>query len=353
MWMIYGANGYTGQLTAELAVKSGEKPILAGRSEDKIRPLAERLGLDFRIFTLDDIDAATRALDGIRAVAHEAGPFSATSRPMVKACLAARTHYTDITGEIAVFESVMRRDADAKKAGVVLMPGVGFDVVPTDCMAALLHAALPDATELDLAIAALGGGPSAGTTKTAVEGLGMGGAARIDNKIQRVPFAWRTRDAHFASKTRHVVSIPWGDVSTAWHTTRIPNITTYMAMPKTSVKWIKALALVAPLMRTSAMQAMLKSLVTATVKGPSPDARESGRSEVWGEARTADGRTVSAALTAPEGYTFTAASTLHIIKRLLAGEVAPGASTPAKAFGPKLLDDIGGVTVTPITKTGF
>ena len=153
-WMVYGAYGYTGTLVAELAVRRGLRPVLAGRDAAKLRPLAERLGLEHRAFGLDE---AARALADVDAVAHCAGPFSSTSGPMVDACLAAKTHYVDITGEIDVFEAVSRRDEDAKRAGVVLLPGAGFDVVPTDCLAALLHDALPTATHLDLAFLVQGG----------------------------------------------------------------------------------------------------------------------------------------------------------------------------------------------------
>jgi len=114
MWMIYGANGYTGELTAREAVRRGQRPILAGRNAAAIEALARELGCESRVFDLD-----APHLDGIQAVLHCAGPFSHTSKPMVNACLAAGAHYLDITGEIAVFESVFRRDADAKQRGIV------------------------------------------------------------------------------------------------------------------------------------------------------------------------------------------------------------------------------------------
>src|SRR6185295_4523400 len=124
-----------------------------------------------------------------------------TSKPMVKACLAAGVHYLDITGEVAVFEAIFRRDEEAKKRGIALVPGVGFDVVPTDCLAAQLHAKLPDANELWLAFAS-GGSVSPGTMKTMVEGAGWGGAIRKDGTIVRVPHAWDVREIPFPSRPR-------------------------------------------------------------------------------------------------------------------------------------------------------
>src|SRR5712691_5153761 len=126
MWIIYGANGYTGALVAEAARARGLAPVLAGRSADKVRALAEKLGLEWRAFDLERADIA-----GASLVLHCAGPFSQTSRPMVDACLAASAHYLDVTGEIDVFEAVFARDAEAKARGVVLLPGVGCDVVPS------------------------------------------------------------------------------------------------------------------------------------------------------------------------------------------------------------------------------
>src|SRR6266545_4114126 len=108
-FLLYGANGYTGELIAEEAVRRGLRPILAGRREEAVRPIAERLGLERRIFALTSPDEIARQLDGVAAVLLAAGPFSATSAPVVEACLRARKHYLDITGEIEVFEAIFRR----------------------------------------------------------------------------------------------------------------------------------------------------------------------------------------------------------------------------------------------------
>ncbi|HIA00650.1 MAG TPA: NAD-dependent epimerase/dehydratase family protein, partial [Myxococcales bacterium] len=165
-WMIYGAYGYTGELIARHAVEQGERPILAGRNAERISALATELGLESVAFSLDDTDALNAEVAKVDAVVHAAGPFSHTSKPMVKACLAGGTHYLDITGEIVVFNATFKAHQKAVDAGVVLLPGVGFDVIPTDCMAAILKQELPDATELDLAFAGLGG-VSQGMLRTA------------------------------------------------------------------------------------------------------------------------------------------------------------------------------------------
>ena len=183
-WMIYGANGYTGKLTATESVRRGMRPVLGGRNGAAITQLAEELGLEFRIFSLDNPDEVRKALSGLKLVVHCAGPFSVTSQPMISACLDQRVHYLDITGEISVFANAHQQDGQARHADVVLLPGAGFDVVPSDCLAAsLVEALCLRQRSLQLAFEAAGG-PSPGTAKTSVEGLGQG-AMRIrrDGKL--------------------------------------------------------------------------------------------------------------------------------------------------------------------------
>ena len=182
-WLIYGANGFTGRLVAREAVRRGLAPVLAGRNGDAVFALAEELKLPARVFTLDAGEDVRRGLEGMRLVLHCAGPFVRTSRAMVDACLAHGVHYFDITGEIAVFEAILARDTEARAAGVALVPGVGFDVVPTDCLAATLLQDLPDAANLDLAFTSERGAWSAGTLKTAIESMPSAGAVRRDGRI--------------------------------------------------------------------------------------------------------------------------------------------------------------------------
>jgi saccharopine dehydrogenase (NAD+, L-lysine-forming) len=336
--MLYGANGYTGTLIAELAARRGERPVLAGRSEEKIAPLADRLGLEHRSFALS---AAQSALEGVEVVLHCAGPFSATSAPLVDACLATGTHYADVTGEIDVFEAVAARDADARGAGVVLLPGVGFDVVPTDCLAALLVAELPSATSLDLAFTT-GGGASPGTARTALEGGGGGGRVRVGGELRRVPMAHRTIVAEFPSGPRRVASIPWGDVSTAHRSTGVPDITTYTVLPGLTGPLH---GLVAPLLRAPAVRRAGLALAGKLVRGPGERTRATSRCEVWGRVRDETGRTVSGALSGPNPYDLTADSALRAVRRLLAGDVPAGTHTPSSAFGADFVRELDGVVV--------
>lgn len=340
-WLLYGANGYTGRLVARLAVARGERPVLAGRSAAKIAALADELGLEHRAFGLDDPDAIRRGLDGVTAVAHCAGPFSATAGPMARACVNAGLHYLDITGEIEVFEELHGLTGRARAAGSVLLPGAGFDVVPTDCAAALLAEALPGAERLDLAFLA-GGGPSPGTARTTVEGMGKGGRARIDGVITEVPVGWHTIRADFPSGPRTVASVPWGDVSTAYYSTGIGNITTYTAVPAAMIRANQALRL-NRLLGLGPVQRLAQGLAARRVPGPSEERRSRTRAEVWGRASTPE-RAVHAMLTTPNAYDLTADSVVRAITRL--GSVPPGTHTPSTAFGPRYVTELDGVTLT-------
>ena len=345
-WLVYGAYGYTGRLVAELAVTRGERPVLAGRDPSRLVPLAARLGLEHRVFDLGDRQAVAAALTGVDAVAHCAGPFSATAAPMVDACLAAGAHYLDVTGEIDVLEAVLARRDEAVAAKVALLPGSGFDVVPSDCLAALLADALPGATRLDLAIR-MGGGFSPGTAKTAVESLGAPSRSRVAGNITATPADRRRRRAAFADGEAEVVAISWGDVASAYHSTGIGDITVYAAIPGAAGPAAAALPLVGAAVGASpALQGLLTRLA-GRLPGPSRRARRRSRGQVWGEATDAAGRTVAGTVTTPNGYSLTADSVVRIVQRLAAGGVPPGAHTPSQAHGPQFVAELDGVIVRP------
>jgi short subunit dehydrogenase-like uncharacterized protein len=345
--LVYGAAGYTGELIARRCAERGLRPVLAGRTAGPLERLAAELGLPHRVFALDDGAAVRRGLAGVAAVLHCAGPFSATSRPMADACLAEGVHYLDITGEGAVFAALAARDAEARAAGVTLLPGVGFDVVPTDGLAAHLARRLPGASRLTLAFQAVGR-PSRGTTLTALEGLHLGGMIRRGGRLVRVPAAWRTRSFDFGQGPRPCITVPWGDVWTAWHTTGIPDVEVYLAAPPALRMLARASRWLGPLLGSRPVQAALAARVRATVTGPGEAARRSGRSHLYGEVEHADGRRAAARMETPEAYQFTALAAVACAERVLAGQARPGFLTPSLAFGPDLALSVAGVVRTDL-----
>jgi short subunit dehydrogenase-like uncharacterized protein len=330
--MLYGASGYTGRLIAEEAVRRGHRPLLAGRSREKLAPLAERLGLDMVVAGLDDVRTLVTSLEGLPLVLHSAGPFVRTSEPMVQACLATGTHYLDITGEIPVFENTFRHDAEARSRGICLMSGVGFDVVPTDCLARYVAERVPGAHELELAISA-GSQASPGTTKSALGQLPQGGLVRRGGALQPWPIGKGLRRVRFSDVERTVAPIPWGDLVTAWHTTGIPNITAYMALPRGVARFLRfTYPLLKRVLAVDAVRLGAERLIEARVQGPDETARQEHRSHIWAEARAADGRRAQAWLDIPEGYAFTAVAAVRAVEETLARK-PQGAQTPAGAFG--------------------
>ncbi len=307
-YLIYGANGYTGRLIARYAVERDQRPILAGRNAPAVEKVATALGLEARVFDLGDPAAVDRGL---------------------------------ITGEVAVFEACAARDAEARRAGVMLMPGVGFDVVPSDCLAAHLKRRLPAATRLSLAISGLTQ-TSQGTAATMIENLHRGGLVRRAGRLTPVGLGHETRVIDFGRGPETAVAMPWGDVATAYYSTAIPDITVYMAMPAGMRLGVAFAGALAPLLGNALVQRALKAGVQAGPAGPSDEQRARGASHLWGEVVDPAGRRAVSRLRTPEGYTLTALAALEITARVLAGAAPVGYRTPASAYGPDLILAISG-----------
>ncbi|HEV7642651.1 MAG TPA: saccharopine dehydrogenase NADP-binding domain-containing protein [Pyrinomonadaceae bacterium] len=340
-FLIYGANGYTGEIIAREAASRGLKPILAGRKKESIEKLAAELGLEFRVFSLEETDKLEAALNEVDFVLHCAGPFSITSKPMCQACLRTGRHYLDITGEIAVFEAMARLDEKAKAADIMIMPGTGFDVVPSDSLALHLKNRLPSATDLTLAFHGTGK-ISHGTQATMVMNIGRGGAVRRNGEIVSVPAAWKVRPIDFGPVLKRGVTIPWGDVSTAYYSTGIPNIEVYTVVPPQAQKMMVLSRYIGWLLATKPAQKYLQSRIPPG--GASAEERAKGKVYLYGEASDEEGNKVVSRLFGPEAYDLTVYAALKIAERIIAGHAPRGFQTPAKAYGADMILEIPGVT---------
>lgn len=340
--LVYGANGYTGRLVVKAAAEQQIPILIAGRKAAAIQSLAEKHGFSYRVFGLDDKNELRAALAEVKLVLNCAGPFPRTAPQLVEMCLDMGIHYLDITGEIAMFEWMKTLDSRAKSAGIVLLPGVGFDVVPTDCLAKKLHQALPDGDSLELAFMNLGGGISHGTLTTMLSNLGVGGAMRKNGKIMNTPLGFAGKTINFGKKQRFCISIPWGDISTAHFGTGIPNITVYSAAPKKFYYLLKLQSLMNPVFRSNWFRKWAQAKIDKNIDGPSPEQNQNGRSLVWGKLSTADGRFVEGRFEGPESYWLTALAALHIAQQVLKQTDCSGYQTPASCFGPDLVLDLPG-----------
>jgi short subunit dehydrogenase-like uncharacterized protein len=331
-WLLYGANGYTGELIAREAVRRGARPVLAGRSQSRIAALAEELGLEHRVFGLDNAAALRNGIDEFDLVLHCAGPFSATAEPMMRACILTGTHYLDITGEISVFEDAFLLDQEARAADIVICPGVGFDVVPTDCVAAALRDALPGATRLALGYDSRSG-LSPGTAKTMVEGIPLGCSVREDGEIRQVPLAHKTRRIDFGNGEKLAMTIRWGDVATAYRSTGIPNVEVYIPASPRLVSRLRKVNLIRSVFGWGPVQRILKRRIEKTVRGPTEEQRRDADMFVWGEAESLTGERRTARVRTANGYDVTVTASLGIVDILLQGGAAAGYATPSMLAG--------------------
>ncbi len=342
-WLLYGAYGYTGRLVARRAHAAGLRPVLGGRDERRLAAFAAELDMEHRAFGLDDHAALVAALDGVKLVAHCAGPFSRTSAPMVQACLDAGVHYIDITGEISVLEAVLARDADARTAGVVLLPGAGFDVVPSDCLAAIAAEQLGGQVEsVELAFLARGG-LSPGTARTGVEGLGESPLRRLNGRLVPVPGDERRRTVDYVTRAAGSTAISWGDLVTAPRSTGARDVIVHVAMPRAAYVGMRALDAAFVIPGARALARSLFDRGARRLPGPDAGALRDAGCELWVRVRGADGASVERRMTTPNGYALTADSVLRVVQAILAGDVQAGAHTPSQALGARFALTLEGV----------
>jgi len=348
MLLVYGSYGCTGRLVVERALEVFDGDIgpvvLAGRDAAAVEAQAVAHDLTARVFTVEH-DAVVR--DRIRdadAVLNCAGPFRATADPLVGACLDTGTHYLDVTGELRVFEALAEYDAAAARRDLTVLPGTGFDVVATDCLAASLAGdAGSEAADGALALAVRHvGGVSRGTLRTAIERLDEGGAVRRDGRIERVPIGHdrRTVDFRDGEGPTRVVAVPWGDLVTAHRSTGVPDVVTYAALGRPADALLGSEAGVRALSFGPVRRAIgrIGDRLERDVLGPT-----GGETHVWGEFRTDGSRRVGR-LQLPDAYAFTARAAVESARRVLAGDAPGGVHTPSSAFGTDYVRSFEGVT---------
>lgn len=336
--LIYGANGYTGRLTAHIAAHLGLHPVLGGRNQKALDRLKDKTGLQTSCFDLSDVNHLAKKLEGFKAVVHMAGPFSKTAEPMLKACCLSGTHYLDITGEIKVFETIASRHHELVKAGVLAIPGIGFDVVPTDCLALKLKQALPDASNLELAFVS-NGSISRGTLKTMVESLSQGTWVRRNGKFTELKTP-PMREIALTNGRATVAGIGWGDVSTAFRTTGIPNITVYTGMPKFMQTVLSLGGRFKVIFSSKIAIATMQAFIEKTVDGPSAQHVARAKVYLWGRVENAAGKSVEMTAESVDGYRFTAISALLAAANLSSSKIPAGSATPAQAFGANYFEEV-------------
>lgn len=337
--LIYGAYGYTGELVAREAHERGLDIVIAGRDGDRVASLANELGVSGRAFAAGNTAGALADVD---AVLNCAGPFAATAKPIVEACIETETNYLDITGELDVFEALAERDREAERAGCFLLPGVGLEVVPTDCLAVHLHDRLPGAETLRLGVEA----PlrlSGGTLASLLEHVDSPGVVCRDGRLAEIAPGSLRREVDLGAGPRSGVAVPLPDVTTAYYSTGIENIEVYTAMPEPAIWVLRASPVFGAVLGNPAIRRPLQRSLQRLVPGPSRAHREGSRAYVWGEANDGD-ETVTSRLSTPGPYAFTPDSATTALERLEGAEANPtGFQTPATAFGASFVTELDSV----------
>ncbi|HRK02000.1 MAG TPA: saccharopine dehydrogenase NADP-binding domain-containing protein [Oligoflexia bacterium] len=343
-WLLYGAYGYTGRMITGEALKRGHRPVLAGRSASALQEFAKNFALDTLVFDLDHPNLVN-IVRGFNLVFNAAGPFSKTSEPLVRACLEASVNYVDITGEVAVFEKNFSYDAAAKKQGIVILSGVGFDVVPTDCAAKQVCDRVPQATDLEIAFAISTGG-STGTLSTALEAAPQGILERRAGQIVPISHFSDNKRVAFMDRSRTVMPITWGDLATAYRTTGVPNISTYVAVSPAVAAGTRLFGkFVFSLLKNSLVRRLAQWLIKLLIKNPNPTTSWNAKSYVWARARNNEGRQAEVQIELPCGpYPFTAVAGVASVERIFRDRPT-GATTPALAFGTDFLSSLPGTKI--------
>jgi short subunit dehydrogenase-like uncharacterized protein len=342
--LIYGAYGYTGAGISKLAAEYGIVPVLAGRNESKLKPLADSLGYDYIVLSLEsNHDNLVTVLNQFEVVLHIAGPYTYTSKPMIDAAIAAGTHYLDLTGEIHVIQAQLDRDEEFKQAGIMVMPSVGYDVVPTDCLNLYVAKQISTPSKLTVLMngnynAVEGAGASRGTAKSGVEILSRPLLSRENGKmvpISQPKMIKREEDG----REQTLVQIPWADMVTSYVSTGIPTIEVYQIQEGEVPSWLPRLA------QYRIGRRLLSWIIDSTLpEGPPPEAQQNRQTQIVSTVTNDAGDSASAVMITPEAYLLTFHSTLIVAKRVIDGDWQPGFQTVAKVYGPDLALEVPGVT---------
>jgi len=339
--LIYGAYGYTGTLITDECLKTGIKPKIAGRNVEKIRSLGESRELSWDAFDISEKEKLEDWLQTGDVVIHCAGPFIHTATQMVEACLETNTHYLDITGEYEVFDLVRGYAEKACEKGIMLLPGAGFDVVPSDCLAASLHKKMPDAKSLELAFVSKGGRLSRGTAKTMIESFGEPQVRREDGQYAFAPMGKRTKVINYGEFEQLSMAISWGDISTAHFSTGIPSIEVYSGTTDSQLSQVKKMNMLSFLLKAQIVKNFLKNQIDKKPAGPSEEKRETAKMYLWGKVSNGSDQS-EARLVTPNGYSLTATTSVLIMRKILEGNFKAGYQTPSSVYGADLILEVEG-----------
>lgn len=340
--LLYGATGFSGRALAAALADLGDDLVLAGRDAAALAPLAASLGLAHRSF---GIDAADRGLADIGAVLHCAGPFAATAAPMLAAALRTGTDYLDLAGEWPVFVHAMHLDAAARRAGIMLLPGVGFSITASDCLLATA-ARTPGTVKLRLGVSA----PpriARGSVATMLALNDTHVRVRRDGRLVALPAGQHGASFDFGDDCPTALAVTWPDVVTGEFTTGIPDIETFAQGGTASRAALRLGAALAPLGTGPLGAAWRDAAAAVWPKAPATLARDRQGYVLVAEAIDRWRRATPFRLATADGYTVTTLTAAAAVRRWHAGTRTPGFTTPASLFGSDFITQCGGGRMLP------
>ncbi len=350
--VVFGATGYTGRLVAERLVAQGARPVLAARTESRVRELAERLGgLEWeRADALRQNSVFGLVQDGDVLVS-TVGPFVKWGEPAVRAAIAAGATYLDSTGEPEFIRRVFGEfDVAAERAGAALLTAMGYDYVPGALAGALaLKEAGTDAVRVDVGYYALGAfaaSLSAGTRESLVGVTLSDGHAFRDGRIQTVRTAERVRSFKVSGRARAAISVGGSEhyaLPAAYP--GLSEVNVYLGWFGPLARPLQAGALVGEyVQRLPGARAAMRfagERAAGMVPGPEPGTTPGGGSWIAAEAYDAGGQRLSEVhVSGVDGYEFTARFLAWAAAHAAAhGVNGTGALGAVEAFGLRTLEE--------------
>lgn len=346
--VLFGATGYTGELTARALVKRGQLPVLAGRNADKLKHLASQLGdLEIAVATVERPKSIAALVDRGDVLLSTVGPFTRLGPPAVAAAVRRGAHYVDAAGEPPFIQDVFENwNSRARAAGCALLTAMGYEYVPGNLAAALaLRDAGPTATRVEIGYFV--SGPldrswlSAGTLESMAGALIGSGFARRGGVISSERAGLRERWFDVAGTQRSGLSIGGSEHFALPKTyPRLNDVDVYLGWSGASSKPLNLLArtgggvlTLAPMKKLG--NALTRRLSRGAAVGPDEQTRAGYETVVVAETFDARGRSLARVVV--EGmnpYDFTAAMLAWAADRVATvGVRGVGALGPVDAFG--------------------
>jgi short subunit dehydrogenase-like uncharacterized protein len=382
-WIIYGAYGQAGSAVVERAVELGLEPLLAGVDEMQLSAQAAYYGLDSRSCSVDQPEELDRLFANATVVLNCAGPFVHTAGQLAESCIRTGTHYLDLTGEPQVFELLAGYDEQARAAGVMLLPGVGLDIVPSDYLAHHLKTRLPTASRLVLGFRGIQRA-TYGALTTLLDSVASYRPAALPGANGATPRLLQSGTIDFGDGPERAISVPWGDLVSARYSVGIENVQVYLVLPLSARIYLKAARHISLLARQRTVRALFAD--NGSGRGWADDSDRASRSgraggsdrevrpvgagrpfgasrqepsggadreapdeerqslsrctTIYGEVSNGYGSTARALFRGPDTHTLLATTAVTAVQRVLDGEWVSGFHTPTRVYGCGLVEAI-------------